>query len=165
MTKTKLFRPVYLGGGLNPKSKFLKPIADDGIVSHLRGKYRESLDHQVAPPPYTGLQLDFSSKFLPHPNINYESQETLQQQSYLSPSKMSLLHDQERWNKDFVDKVDHLKKQYLEKEKIARTDRNHRISPDKRNFEALSYQQSQENIGTSKERLNYIQQVPILNRE
>ena len=107
----------------------------------------------MAPPPYTGLQLDFSSKFLPHPSINYESQDTLQQQSYLSPSKMSLgVHDPDRWNKDFVDKVDYLKKQYLEKDKIARTDRNHRISPDKRNFENLSYQQSLENIGTSKEK-------------
>ena len=70
---------------------------------------------------------------------------------------MSLGHDQERWNKDFVDKVANLKKQYLEKDKIARTDRNHRISPDKRNFEALSYQQSQEHVGTSKDTKQYIQ--------
>ena len=36
VSKTKLFRPVYLGGGLNPKQKFLAPMAEDGILNKLR---------------------------------------------------------------------------------------------------------------------------------
>ena len=93
ITKTKLFRPVYLGGGLNPKQKFLAPMAEDGILNKLRQKYNYTLEPAVAPAAHTGLQLDFSSKFLPNPSMNYDSQDELQ-----SPSKISLLHDKDRWN-------------------------------------------------------------------
>lgn len=55
------------------------------------------------------------------------------------PSNLSFLsHRSGNWGDDFISKVDQLKKQYIENQDRAKTDRNMKVSPDKKNFAELS---------------------------
>lgn len=140
--------PVFLGGGLKDSTSFLLPKIESGRLGEMRGRFPDALERDASGRPLVdGERPDAEADEQYYSAISLQHQLNADLTNQLTGSRSNLSLDQNQWNKDFLGRVDQLKRQYLKKEARERTDKKGKISPGRNNFEELSRQFSQSSVG------------------